>query len=269
MKSTALIFWAMVGACGVLKAQDTPVPRTQDEAKETPSSVPSAEALQRDFDTALKSWSRDYAAAVRAKNNEEAARLRTTRPERAFAERFAAAAAKANKTEAAVPYLAWIVQRGPIEMATAAMTTLMRDHASSKGIRLAVARLGGLKQAIGLEQSRAWLDHVLDVNEDAEVRAQALFTRAGLYVGTRALTTSPELRMAAIQDLKAAEGILSELEGSATSLLRLVTSLRDEAERLEPGLAAPEIEGKDLDGVAFKLSDYRGKVVLLDFWGDW
>lgn len=35
------------------------------------------------------------------------------------------------------------------------------------------------------------------------------------------------------------------------------------------GQSAPEISGKDLDGVAFKLSDYRGKVVMLDFWGDW
>jgi cytochrome oxidase Cu insertion factor (SCO1/SenC/PrrC family) len=32
------------------------------------------------------------------------------------------------------------------------------------------------------------------------------------------------------------------------------------------GNRAPEIEGKDADGKHFKLSDYRGKVVLLDFW---
>jgi|GEM_PF-1801395 len=37
----------------------------------------------------------------------------------------------------------------------------------------------------------------------------------------------------------------------------------------EVGNMAPEIRGQDVDGVAFKLSDYRGKVVLLDFWGDW
>ncbi len=37
----------------------------------------------------------------------------------------------------------------------------------------------------------------------------------------------------------------------------------------EVGNLAPEIRGQDVDGVAFKLSDYRGKVVLLDFWGDW
>lgn len=35
------------------------------------------------------------------------------------------------------------------------------------------------------------------------------------------------------------------------------------------GKEAPEISGKDLDAKAFKLSDYRGKVVLLDFWGNW
>ena len=35
------------------------------------------------------------------------------------------------------------------------------------------------------------------------------------------------------------------------------------------GKHAPEIEGEDLDGIRFKLSDYRGKVIVLDFWGDW
>ena len=35
------------------------------------------------------------------------------------------------------------------------------------------------------------------------------------------------------------------------------------------GTFAPEIEGEDLDGRALKLSDLRGKVVLLAFWGDW
>ncbi len=42
-----------------------------------------------------------------------------------------------------------------------------------------------------------------------------------------------------------------------------------EAEHLQIGMVAPDIQGDDLDGVDFKLSDYRGKVVFLDFWGDW
>ena len=30
---------------------------------------------------------------------------------------------------------------------------------------------------------------------------------------------------------------------------------------------APDIHGIDADAKSFQLSDYRGKVVLLDFWG--
>lgn len=42
-----------------------------------------------------------------------------------------------------------------------------------------------------------------------------------------------------------------------------------EMRSLVVGKTAPEIAGEDLAGVAFKLSDYRGKVVMLDFWGNW
>ena len=37
---------------------------------------------------------------------------------------------------------------------------------------------------------------------------------------------------------------------------------------LSVGKAAPEVEGADQDGKPFKLSDYKGKVVLLDFWSE-
>src|SRR5262249_30257230 len=42
-----------------------------------------------------------------------------------------------------------------------------------------------------------------------------------------------------------------------------------EIRNLGIGKTAPEIEGEDLDGTPFKLSDYRGKVVVIDFWGNW
>lgn len=42
-----------------------------------------------------------------------------------------------------------------------------------------------------------------------------------------------------------------------------------EIENLGVGKVAPELEGEDLDGVKFRLSDYRGKVVLLSFWASW
>ena len=41
------------------------------------------------------------------------------------------------------------------------------------------------------------------------------------------------------------------------------------AAMLVAGKAAPEITARDTDGEEFNLSDYRGKVVMLDFWGNW
>ncbi len=43
----------------------------------------------------------------------------------------------------------------------------------------------------------------------------------------------------------------------------------DELRRLAVGRIAPEIEGRDIDGRRFKLSDYRGQVVVLTFSGTW
>ncbi len=42
-----------------------------------------------------------------------------------------------------------------------------------------------------------------------------------------------------------------------------------ERDTLSVGSTVPDFEAVDAQGTVFKLSDYRGKVVLLDFWGFW
>jgi hypothetical protein len=62
---------------------------------------------------------------------------------------------------------------------------------------------------------------------------------------------------------------LKPYERSKKNYKTMAESALFEINFLSIGKMAPDIEGKDFDGTSFKLSDYRGKVVVLDFWGDW
>src|SRR5262249_33819875 len=56
---------------------------------------------------------------------------------------------------------------------------------------------------------------------------------------------------------------------SGRSCAEIARSGLRELRNLSLGRVAPEIVGKDVDEVAFKLSDYRGKVGVLTFSGNW
>jgi thiol-disulfide isomerase/thioredoxin len=56
---------------------------------------------------------------------------------------------------------------------------------------------------------------------------------------------------------------------SPPSLAKVAEGYLDEMQNLVVGKPAPEIDGVDFDGKPLKLSDYRGKVVALVFWGTW
>jgi peroxiredoxin len=60
-----------------------------------------------------------------------------------------------------------------------------------------------------------------------------------------------------------------DVDYQGQSLSKIVEERLFEHRYLGIGCVAPDIEGVDCDGEAFKLSDYRGQVVVLDFWADW
>ncbi|MDG1872767.1 MAG: hypothetical protein P8J27_02560 [Mariniblastus sp.] len=64
-------------------------------------------------------------------------------------------------------------------------------------------------------------------------------------------------------------GDIQPSERRKTTLKEMATSALFEMKSLAIGMPVPDIQGEDIEGVEFKLSDYRGKVVVIDFWGDW
>ena len=73
-----------------------------------------------------------------------------------------------------------------------------------------------------------------------------------------------------LSDLKAIKAKHPDVKAQNNRLVKdIIDGPIFELEHLQVGSVAPDIEGVDFDGVEFKLSDYRGKVVMLDFWGNW
>jgi hypothetical protein len=75
---------------------------------------------------------------------------------------------------------------------------------------------------------------------------------------------------------KHAERLLQRVSAEFADVKSYRETLGEQAENtlyelhnLAVGMVAPDIEGEDLAGTTFKLSDYRGKVVMLDYWGNW
>jgi hypothetical protein len=181
-----------------------------------------------------------------------------------FVARFQAGARARAGTGDAVPYLLWILQHGGLgDAAAGAVETLVEAHAKAPEMAQVAERLGYFALALGRERVRVLLDRIAAANGHPEVQAQALFARVTAEL-CRPDGPADEDQAALAKDLAAVVKLTKDA-GLAARAKATSTGERGRA----VGQRAPEIVGVDLDDVPFRLSDYRGKVVVLDFWGDW
>jgi AhpC/TSA family len=149
-----------------------------------------------------------------------------------------------------------------------AVEYLVRHHGGSSYLWSVLHRVDLAK-----EPDIAWAEQqlraILTAKSIDTVRRLAAYTLAAL-LARQSEASQPEAEkwlrecLRICQEMKAtgANHKIDLTEAMAQQLLAKI-------QRFGLGRAAPEIAGQDLDGQAFKLSDYRGKVVLLDFWGFW
>ncbi len=118
----------------------------------------------------------------------------------------------------------------------------------------------------------AWVEQqlraILAVNKTDEVRQRATYTLAAVLAGQSEVKQA-EAEKWARECLRISEGMKAKTGEQANGTEVAARHLLLLAVRVGIGKPAPDIVGEDLDGKVFKLSDYRGKVVLLDFWGFW
>jgi hypothetical protein len=288
-----LAVWALAGMPAV-GAPDDPN-EVQDQSKKTPK-----EQFQAVLD-AYQEAQRDFSQAYsKATTKEERSRIFSEKRPKAdeYAGRFLAIADAAPDDPAAVDALIWYIRLGRPGDTSKAMGRLAEKHAAD-------ARLARVVSALEYSYSpsaEALLRAVAEKNRDQTARGTATLTlaqwlkRRGELIAMlredaqrapqiEQVLTSQGYDAAGLARLKATDS--NALAGEIESLYeRVVKEFGDinagqgtlgeraaselnEIRNLGIGKPCPEIVGEDIDGKPFKLSDYKGKVVVVDFWGDW
>lgn len=229
-----------------------------------------AEAAHKDLtaelEEAVARWRTEAAQAVRAAQaaGKEIPMIAYRPPTRQFVERAEALAEQYAGTDAAVPFLGFVVQRASDESESVrkALRTLWADHSSGTAITGVLEHVGAAyyrheaqKEVMNL------LAAVVEDNEHGDAKAAALVARGKLLLE---VAQDDAARAAAAADLRKVATVTQN-----AAILQQAKDALFEIEHLQIGCTAPDIAALDTEGVPMKLSDYRGKVVLLDFWGFW
>ena len=199
-------------------------------------------ALQVEYDAALAAWRPKFDAA----QGRERAELRKSHPTRSFWERYEALG-RSGEGRA----YQWLLdnakdlglkrdERG--RTVQVIYTALLEDHAEEPWFDEVVSRVARDARYLGDDEVGRWLATAGKTARSPMASALATVKYAELLAGSDDEATAERGKL-----------MLAEYERG----------------NLLVGATALDFRAKTLDGHAFKLSDYRGKAVLIDFYGFW
>jgi len=208
-----------------------------------------------------------FEAYGKATSDDEKAKILAKRPGKEYAPEFRAIAEKARGTDTAARAWMWTrrLVEGPKEK-WAITQTLLEEHMQSA----VLAELTGELRYAAYEHGHApvveALRAIVAETPHDKVRAGALFALGTVLLGSTDAAEKAEgrdcLEAVCEEYGKLAYGPSSTYGAEATGYLY-------ELDNLQIGMTAPDFETVDENGAKWKLSDYRGKVVVVDFWGYW
>jgi hypothetical protein len=259
-------------------------------------------AARKEYDALCAEWQKAYQAyrdgfeVVKTQEDLEKAQARYPKPED-WAPRFASVADRYPKDPAAADCIAWIARMATdADVQGRALDRLRDQYFASPAVADACRALSWSK-AMNAED---FLRRAIEKHPDRTVQGNAAYGLAKLlmtraWLAERLARGDGQLKEAfenfygkpLVKCLVAADpaGMTKEAEtlldrvvekyadvksesawGEATTVGAMARGDLFEIRSLGLGRVAPEIEGADADGTRFKLSDYRGKVVVLEFW---
>ncbi|MFT4540516.1 MAG: hypothetical protein ACI841_000143 [Planctomycetota bacterium] len=253
MKLTLLLFPMMLSGASLSLATPTV---TLNQSAEV-----DLDELDEEYLDAVDAW-RDTVRS--ADNVKERSRLRKLHPAREYMPRFKAAA-EAGQGQA---YL-WILENAKDaghkrkEVATLSveiLEALHQKHIDAPWFDDVLVYMVGARRALTHEFVQERLTHAMQKSSTSEVRIAAQYHLGMMLADSK----DAEKKKRGIGLLNA---LMTDHPDSPQAELAINKTFKSRF--LSPGGKPIDFDAEDADGVAFKLSDYRGKVVLIDFWGFW
>ena len=224
-----------------------------------------------DFDAELKALRAEYQAAYQeyyrpyreAKTDEERRKIKldpAKHPDQSFFLKYKELAERANGTEAGAGALLEVVNLAPrvkrVADAKEALAVLTDTYLASPSMERLASSLRYAGYSLGDDRVHDALETIRAKSPHAKARAAATFVLAVQGMGK-----DPDGSRALFTQLKKEYG--------DTSYASKADAFIFELDHLQIGMTAPDFEATDEKGVKYKLSDYRGKVTVIDFWGFW
>ncbi|HVS11214.1 MAG TPA: redoxin domain-containing protein [Planctomycetota bacterium] len=243
--------------------------------QEQPTPEARLEALVERLNAARQEF---YAAYDKAQTDAEKDAVFAQEPSAAFVPEFKALAESIAGTEPAAQAWIWVVRLGqrvdggaPAKEALGVLTSRYVDSPALGDLARELEYAG---HGIGFDTCEGALRTVLEKSPLRAVQARAQYVLARTLMRSRGRQLSEEAALERRAEARKlfvdlAERFGAEDAGRDRTYAAQAERNLFEIDHLQIGMVAPDFECTDADGVKFKLSDYRGKVVVVDFWGDW
>jgi len=151
-----------------------------------------------------------------------------------------------------------------------AMAIILENHVESPKIQPVLEFMSDAGRA-----GRDFLDTVKEKSKNNDVQALALFyialakdAQASENEGPKPNENVTRLRDEAAEMIEKAVKLSPDVK-VGTGTLKSAAAAELASMKIGVGKPVPEVEGIDLDGKKVKLSSFKGKVVLFDFWATW
>lgn len=184
-----------------------------------------------------------------------------------MADQFRALALELKQGEGAASAWLWTWRLGSqsnrSELAQEAVKVMLEQHSASPQWKGLAGELRYATYSLGRADTEKALRAIHAKTPLREVQAAAQFSLAALLFEDGPAEAGSEAR-ALLEELGQD---FAEVDGGQWK--QRAEAFLYELDHLQIGMLAPDFEAVDQDGVKWKLSDYRGKVVVVDFWGFW